>query len=385
MRFNHVALTGQTEGALAGYVFAVKDVFKVLGSTYSNGHPKWLETSAPDDFTSSFILRMLKEGADLVGKTICDELCYSISGENWHYGSPLNPHDVRRLAGGSSGGTGAATAGGLVDFAFGSDCLGSVRVPASYNGLLGVRPTYERIPNDGEAPYSESMDVLGYVAKDSEIFKKVSDVLLGSDDIQCDYSTLLIPEEAWNKVDKKVAGALQPALDSIRSQFSTVKKQPISEAGLEDWVKVFQTVQGYEVWESYGGWIQKYQPTLPPGQKSRLEEASKITFEEYQNALIEKEKIKLHMENLITPDTVLCLPTAASIAPLKSAGQEEITKERAQSSSLLCISPLTGTPQVTLPLTKMDKMPLGLSLIGAAGTDQQLIDLSVRLVDRFSI
>ena len=159
VRENHIALQGSGEGSLEGLVFGVKDVFKILGSTWGNGHPEWLRTSNPDEFTSPMITKLLEDGADLVGKTICDELCFSISGENWNYGCPINPHDARRLTGGSSSGSAAATAGGLVDFALGSDCLGSVRVPASYNGVLGMRPTYQRVPNDGEVKYCDSMEV----------------------------------------------------------------------------------------------------------------------------------------------------------------------------------------------------------------------------------
>ncbi len=383
MRFNHIALKGKETGPLSNYVFAVKDVFKIKGSTYSNGHPKWLETHGPDEFTASSILKTLQAGADLVGKTVCDELCYSISGENWHYGSPVNPHDPRRLAGGSSGGTGVAVAGDLVDFAYGSDCLGSVRVPASYNGLLGIRPTYERIANDGEAPYCESMDVLGYVAKDPQVFKEVSDVLLGEDEHTVSYTKLLIPGDLFHAVDFEVKEALQPAMDFIGEQVETIEEIELSEAAVEQWVKTFQAVQGYEVWESYGGWINKYNPTLPPGQKDRLDAASRITMEEYESALKEKQEIEQEIERLIQPDVLLCLPTAASIAPLKSAGLDRINRHRAQSSSLLCISPLSGTPQVTLPMVKMHGMPLGISLIGAKDTDRQLVEFAADCVSNY--
>lgn len=383
MRFNHIALEGTQSGPLANYVFAVKDVFKILGSTYSNGHPKWLETHEPDDFTSSFIHKILNAGADLVGKTVCDELCYSISGENWHYGSPVNPHDSRRLTGGSSGGTGAAVAGGLVDFAFGSDCLGSVRVPASYNGLLGIRPTYNRIPNDGEAPYCESMDVLGYVAKEPEIFKEVTNVLMDTDHSAVSYSKLLLIENIFSEIDKQTKEHLQPALDFLENEIGTVKSIQLDQGTLEKWMRTFQVVQGYEVWESYGGWVNKYNPTLPPGQKQRLKAASKITLAEYYEALAEKESIEQFIEELVPPDTLLCLPTAATIAPLKSAGLESISLNRKRSSALLCISPLSGTPQVTLPLVNMESMPLGISLIGAKGTDQQLVEFSANCVEKF--
>lgn len=372
VRENHIALKGSGKGLLGGLVFGAKDVFKILGSTWGNGHPEWLRTSCPDEFTSSIITKLLEEGADLVGKTICDELCYSISGENWNYGSPINPHDPRRLTGGSSSGSAAATAGGLVDFAIGSDCLGSVRVPASYNGVLGMRPTYQRVPNDGEVKYCDSMDVLGYVASTPDTFKKVSRVILGEDKEEAKFKKMLIAQDCFDIVDEDVREALQPAVDYIGKQLDSVEKVRVSLEGLEDWVETFRIVQGYEVWESYGGWIRKYNPNLSPGPRERLEWASTITMQEYKEALEKMKKAAKRMEELLPPDTVLCLPTAASVAPLRNTPLEEINKTRLQSSALLCISPLSGTPQVTLPMIKQHNVPLGITLIGAKETDLAL-------------
>ncbi len=379
VRENHIALEGAGEGKLENLVFAAKDVFAIKGSTFGNGHPKWLETHEPDSFTASAIVKLLSNGADLVGKTICDELCFSISGENWHYGSPLNPHDTRRYAGGSSSGTGAATGGGLVDFAIGSDCLGSVRVPASYNGVFGMRPTYERVPNDGEAPYCESMDVLGYVAKEADVFLKVSEVLLGEDEDKAEFNHVYIARDCFGTVDREVKDALLPVVARIGEYVGLVKEVDVAPEGLDDWVDVFRYVQGYEVWQSYGGWINKYRPFINRGPKERLEWASQISTLEYLEAKAKREDLIDYFEGFLSPDTILVLPTAASSAPLKTASLEEINRTRSQSSNLLCISPLTGTPQITMPLTKLDGMPLGLSLIGAKGTDLELVRFAVRI------
>lgn len=383
VRENHIAIEGSGEGSLKGLVFGVKDVFKILGTTWGNGHPEWLRTSSPDEFTSSMITKLLEDGADLVGKTVCDELCFSISGENWNYGSPINPHDPRRLTGGSSSGSAAATAGGLVDFALGSDCLGSVRVPASYNGVLGMRPTYGRVPNDGEVKYCDSMDVLGYVAENPASFKKISKVILGEDKEKFKFKKLLIAKDCFDIVNKDVKEALQPAVDYIASGFDLVEEVEVSVEGLEDWVETFRIIQGYEVWESYGGWVRKHKPYLPLGQEERLEWVSTITMTEYKKALIKMEKITKRMEELIPLDAILCLPTAASVAPLRSTPLEEINATRLQSSALLCISPLSGTPQITLPMINHEGVPLGISLIGAKGTDLALAEFSADLVENY--
>lgn len=379
VRDNHIALEGSGHGPLQGLVFAAKDVFKIKGSTYGNGHPTWLVTNEPDDFTSSAIVKLLDAGADLVGKTVCDELCYSISGENWHYGSPIHPFDARRFVGGSSSGTGAATAGGLVDFAIGSDCLGSVRVPASYTGLYGIRPTYQRVSNDGEAPYCESMDVLGYVAKEPDVFLKVSEILLGEDPIKTTFKRLWIAKDCFNIVDTDYQNTLNPVVNWLKENFQQTEDVIVAPEGLEEWVNVFRYVQGYEVWESYGGWVNKYKPQISRGVSDRLKWASTISKRQYEEAKAKRQMIIEYFDKRLDDDTILCLPTVSSIAPLRTATFEEINKVRSESSQLLCISPLTGTPQVTLPLGEFEGLPYGLTFISKSGTDLALVKLALEL------
>jgi len=384
VRDNHIAIKGSSKGPLSGLVFAAKDVFMVKGSTYSNGHPLWLKTHGPDSYTAISILKLLDAGADLVGKTVCDELCFSISGENWNYGAPLNPHDIRCFTGGSSSGSGAATAGGLVDFATGSDCLGSVRVPAAYNGLLGMRPTYKRVDNDGEAPYCESMDVLGYVAADPDVFRRVSIVLLGEDKQTTKFKQLYIATDCFDSVDIDIKEALMPAVDFLKNKFESFQEVVVAKEGLSKWVEIFRIFQGYEVNESYGGWIDKFKPRLSRGPKERLEWVRTITREQYLEAKKQREQIIDYFKSFLPKDAVLVLPTVASVAPLRTETLENINRIRAQSSSLLCISPLTNTAQVTVPMIKHDGVPLGLTLISCEDSDLQLVMLAADCVEQFN-
>ena len=130
-RHTHVALAARRSGPLQGLTMAVKDVFDIAGHRTGNGHPLWLDTHPPAVRTAATIAALLEAGASLVGKTHTDEMAYSLNGENVHYGTPTNPKASGRIPGGSSSGSAAAVAGGLVDFALGTDCGGSVRLPAS--------------------------------------------------------------------------------------------------------------------------------------------------------------------------------------------------------------------------------------------------------------
>lgn len=383
VRANHIALKGLDRGRLRGLTFAAKDVFKILGSTYGNGHPDWLRTNPPDDFTSGTITKLLEEGADLVGKTVCDELCFSISGENWNYGSPLNPLDLTRFAGGSSSGSAVAVSSGLADFAIGSDCLGSVRVPASYTGVLGMRPSYARVPNDGEAPYCKSMDVLGYMSACPETFHRVSEVLLGEDQTPIKYRRLLVAQDFFDLVDESLQEPVRLALDHLKAGFEKADSERLFEDRIDDWVKTFRTVQGYEVWESYGSWINKYRPPLSRGPKERLAWASTLTLQEYRNALEEREEIIRSIHEIVSNDTILCIPTTCSMPPFKNDTAERINDIRMKSSKFLAISPLSNTPHLTLPLVWDEGVSLGISLIGAAGSDMSLIDTMLPIFKDF--
>ena len=344
------------------------------GSTYGNGHPEWLRTNAPDDFTSSTITKLLEEGADLVGKTVCDELCYSISGENWNYGSPINPLDLRRFSGGSSSGSAVATSAGLVDFAIGSDCLGSVRVPASYTGIFGMRPTYARVPNDGEAPYCKSMDVLGYMASCPDIFKKVSEVILEEDKLDIKYNKLLIVQDFFDLVDENLKQPINDALEHIKKYFDKVEVKIVFSEKIDKWVKTFQIIQGYEVWESYGSWINKYNPHLSRGPKERLQWASTVTLQDYKTSLEKRKDIIKNINEILSDDTLLCIPTTCSMPPFKTDTAKRINDIRLKSSKFLAISPLSNNPHFTVPFVWDKGVSLGISFIGINGTDNALID-----------
>src|SRR5947208_11826433 len=216
-RDNHVALAGSGKGPLAGLTFAVKDLFHIKGHRTGFGHPDWLRTHPAAKRTAAAVKRLLAAGADMVGRRHCDELCYSLTGENVHYGAPVNVTARGGIRGGSSNGSAAAVAGKLVDFAIGSDCGGSVRIPASYCGILGMRPTWGRVSLDGAVPFGPSFDVAGWFARDAALFEKVGRVLLEDRRKAGRPKRLLIARDAFALVDSEVAKALRPAVSRLET------------------------------------------------------------------------------------------------------------------------------------------------------------------------
>src|SRR6266480_663273 len=203
-RHTHVAMEGAAAGPLCGTTFGVKDLYHIAGHRTGFGNPVWFETHPVADRTAVAVQRLLDASARMVGKTHTDELAYSLNGENRHYGTPVNANAPGRVPGGSSSGSAAAVAGGLVDFALGSDTGGSVRVPASFCGLYGVRPTHGRIPLDGILLQAPSYDTIGWFARDAELFARVGAVLLQSNVPAARPCRLVLAEDAFEVADAGV-------------------------------------------------------------------------------------------------------------------------------------------------------------------------------------
>jgi amidase len=376
-RHNHVAVAGRGEGPLAGLDFGAKDIFDVAGSRCSFGSPVWFETHEDATSTAPAVQRMLDAGASMVGRTLTDELAYSLSGENVHYGTPVNTRDPRRISGGSSCGSASAVAAGLVDFALGTDCGGSVRLPASYCGLLGIRPSLGRISTEGVSPFSASFDVIGWFARDAGIMAAVGAALFDEARPAGQPSRLILASDAFDFVDPTVAAALQPAINRVSGHFQQQDQMAVCDESLEEWFSVFRTIQASEIWANHGPWIKRHNPKFGPGIDERMEWASTVEPDAVRIALAHQENIVARVNDVLGENDVLCMPTSPRIAPFKNQPVDVIeVTYRHQAMGLLCVSGLGGLPQINLPLTKFEGMPLGLSLIARHGKDEMLLQLA---------
>ena len=380
-RENHAALPGSDSGPLWGLTFAAKDVFDIAGSRTGFGSPTWLSTHPPAEATAPAVRKLLEAGADMVGKALTDELTYSLNGQNAHYGTPVNAAAPGRIPGGSSSGSASAVAGGLVDFALGTDCGGSVRLPASYCGILGIRPSHGRVSLEGVAPFTWSFDVAGWFARDVEVFAAVGGVLLDDQESPPPAHRLLFPTDAFGLVDAGVAQALAPAVELATGIIGSRKDVTVSPDGLMGWFETFRTIQAWEIWSNHRAWIQEAKPEFGPGIRERVEWASRVTGEQVQAARLRREDIVQRVRGLFEEGDVLCLPTSPRVAPPVDTPQGELEDRiRAQAMCLLCIAGLAGLPQVSLPLATLDGLPLGFSLVGPWGADSQLLELSRRIM-----
>ncbi len=372
-RHTQVALGGAAAGPLRGLTFGAKDVFDIAGYRTGNGNPVWLETHPPATKTATAVECLLAGGASMVGKTHTDELAYSLNGENVHYGTPINPNAPGRIPGGSSSGSAAAVAGGLVDFALGTDCGGSVRLPASYCGIYGLRTTHSLVPTDGVVDLAASFDTVGWFARDAETMQRVGDVLLPAAP-KFVPKRLLIAVDAFAFAGSEITDALATSLTRVKSAFAVCRNVEIYTGDPAAWTEVFRILQGDEIRRRHSVWIDAHNPSFGPGIAERFRWTRTIDSADVARMRPRRAKVAAHIEELIGSDTLLCLPTAPGIAPLRATPPVELEAFRARAFALLCVAGLAGLPQMSLPLASLGGCPLGLSLIAPANCDRGLLD-----------
>ena len=377
-RHTHVAVAGSGAGPLAGLTFGVKDIYDIAGHRTGFGSPDWLATHPPATRTAPVVAALLAAGADLLGKTQTDELTYSLNGENPHYGTPVNVNAPGRIPGGSSSGSAAAVAGGLVDFALGSDTGGSVRAPASFCGIYGMRPTHGRISLDGACQLAKSFDTAGWFARDATLLARVGEVLLGAG-AALQPGAALLAKDAMALLDAAAVAALQPALARISAILGELRPATVSAEGLPQWFQAFRVLQGAEIHAQLGEWTARVQPKLGPGVRERMQWVGTISAEDIARAQAVRDAARRSMDVLLAGHAVLVLPTVPDIAPLRDTPAAALDDFRARAMSLLCIAGLAGLPQVSLPLATLHGCPLGMSLIGARGDDALLLALARRI------
>ncbi|HJQ63038.1 MAG TPA: amidase [Burkholderiales bacterium] len=374
-RHTHVAVKGSGTGPLAGLIFGAKDIYDIAGHRTGFGSPEWFATHAAAVRTAPAVQRLLDAGADMIGKTHTDELTYSLNGENPHYGTPVNVNAPGRIPGGSSSGSAAAVAASLCDFALGSDTGGSVRAPASYCGIYGMRPTHGRVSLEGACPLAPSFDTAGWFARDAALLERVGSVLLGEERAGTP-GRLLIAQDGFELAGEAIARALQPAIERLAALLGAAQRVTVAPEGLPQWFQVFRTLQGAEVWAQHGAWVNRVKPQFGPGVKERVQWASTLTAREVGLAKSKREDIARRMSELLARNAVLVVPTVPGIAPLVNTPAERLEDFRGRAMSLLCIAGLGRLPQVNLPVAQIEGCPLGLSLIGARGADMMLLALA---------
>jgi amidase len=366
-------------GPLDGCGVAVKDLFAVAGYPVGGGVPAYLAEQAPQPASAACVTALQRAGAHLVGIAQTDEFAYSIAGRNAHYGAAPNPAAPWRLGGGSSSGPAAAVALGQAEIGLGTDTAGSIRVPASYHGLVGFRPTHGAIKAEGVLPLAPSFDTVGWLTRDVAASRTVAGVLLPpASPVRPAVRTIRLPaverlaEPTTLALFTERVGQLEAA-----GRLPATERVDLPEETLEEWFTAFRTVQAYEAWQAHGAWINAHPGALGDDVLARFTAAAAVTESQAADGRAVIARARASLTGWLD-GVVLVLPTAPGPAPPRVAGAAEIDDVRGRTLRMSCLAPLAGAPAVSLPLTG-DVAPVGLCLVGGPGTDTALLALAADL------
>lgn len=363
-------------GVLDGLRLAVKDLIDVGGTLTTCGNPEWAASHAVPAQDAPCVAALRAAGARIVGKTVTDELAFSLEGENTFHGTPRNPAAPDRLPGGSSSGSAVAVAGREADLALGTDTGGSVRVPASFCGVHAMRPTHGRISLMGVLPFAESYDTVGWFARDAALLREAGHLLLGTQRrADAKPLRLCVAEDALALAEPAVAQALRAW---AQAKGITTRRQ----AFVRPWREVqeaYSLLQGLEIRAALGPWIRERQPVFGPAIAPRfagalaLDPTLEAPWREW------RAQLKNELVERLGPDEAWLMPAAPGVAlPLNASGEQRgAFYERAL--ALGALAGHAGLPQIVLPLLQVDGLPVGVSFIAGPGQDERLLDLAVAL------
>ena len=386
-RHDRVRIPGAAGGPLAGLTFAAKDVFAVAGVTACFGNPTWRDTHPAATRTAAAVEACLRAGATLAGVTLTDELALSLTGENHHYGTPLNPRCPDRVPGGSSAGSAAAVGAGLVDFALGTDTGGSVRVPASHCGLFGFRPTHGAVTTEGLLPLAPRFDTVGWFTRDAGLLERTGQVLLPPAQTPPRAPRrLLFPVDIAAWIDPEAFTVFEQQAVALAARLARPVAAVAIDSGaapMSAWLDTYLTLQNAEAIALHRAWIETARPAFGSLIGGRIAGAlAGKTPAEVARAEALCRALRARLGGLITDGAWLLWPSAAGIAPLRGLADQVINDVTGRSLTLGALASLAGLPQVSLPLGEVDGCPLGVSLVAPANADRALLALGTRAARR---
>jgi AtzE family amidohydrolase len=398
-RVDALVASGRDPGPLAGVPLAVKNLFDVAGEVTVAGS----KISAEDDPAMSdapTISRLNRAGAVLLGSLNMDEYAYGFTTENTHYGPCRNPHDTARVAGGSSGGSGAAVAAGLVALTLGSDTNGSVRVPATLCGVFGLKPTFGRITRRGMYPFCPSFDHVGVLARSVRDLAVSFDVLQGydpDDPASLDWP----PEPTAGHLGEGIEGlrlavadgyfargAVPEALEAVTNMAAALRietRVTIPEAaGARSAAMVITASEGAQLHIKD---LRHRAGDFDPMTRDRFLAGVLVPASAYLIAQRFRRWYRAEVSRVLAAVDVLLAPATPFPAPLIGQREQVVDGETVLTQPYLgCFTqPLSfiGLPVVTVPVTGTETgLPLGVQLIGAPGREGLLLRVAAELERR---
>jgi aspartyl-tRNA(Asn)/glutamyl-tRNA(Gln) amidotransferase subunit A len=372
---------GRDPGPLAGVPYGVKDLFDVRGLPTTAGSALYAD-APPAREDAEAIRRLHAAGAVLVATLNMDEFAYGFATINARHGTTRNPHDRSRLAGGSSGGSAAAVAAGWLPFSLGSDTNGSIRVPASLTGVYGIKATHGALPMAGVFPFATSFDDIGPFTTSVADMACVWDVLNGggASDDQATFRVALLGGRFRENVDP---GHLT-AMAAIAPEAPVIELPDIARARSAAFI-----ITAYEGGRLHRDALARDAMAFDPQVRDRLIAGALLPDALYREAQAFRAAFKQRVADLIAPYDILLAPATPCVAP--AIADPRITVDGALSPARADLGihsqPISflGLPSLAVPIRRPGRLPLGLQVIGQAGSERALFRFAAMLEDRGSI
>ncbi|GAA0171201.1 hypothetical protein LIER_25291 [Lithospermum erythrorhizon] len=385
---------------LTDLVFAIGDNIDVKGYLTGYGNPEWEKTHEASMKTAVVVTNLLKNGATCVGKTVIGELGIGITGENAYYGTPTNPELPTHVPGGSSSGSAVAVAAGFVDFALGTDSIGGVRVPSSFCGVLGFRPSHGLISTIGIRPNSQSLDTVGWFARDPAILSHVGHALLQlkllapkrtrqfvvADDL---FELTKVPKQKTANVVRNViersAGYHPPKYINlaqyIASNVPSLKgfgeeptDQKVGISTLKALCLVMSQLHSHEFKTNHEEWVKSVACRFRSDISKHFDASLSAKPDKIKLLYKVRTEMRMALQCMLKDDGVLVIPTVSHAPPKMTKKKNILTEFQDRTFALLSIASMSGCCQVSIPLGKHDNCPVSVSFIASHGNDKFLLD-----------
>jgi aspartyl-tRNA(Asn)/glutamyl-tRNA(Gln) amidotransferase subunit A len=378
------AKAGISLGPLDGAIVSIKDLFDVAGEVTRAGSKVLAEEGKPAAQDAPPVRRLRAGGAMIIAKTNMSEFAYSGIGANPHYGTPGNPADRKRVPGGSSSGAAVAAADGMCEVAIGTDTGGSTRIPAAFCGIVGFKPSRERIPTDGAFPLSYSIDSIGPLATSVEACAKADAVMAGEAFAQLEPAPLanlrigIAQGPVLENLDATVGKSFPRAIDRLEKAGCRLSNEKLPL--LDDMARVNAKggVQPAEAFAIHRDLLGRSTDDIDPNVRARLERARNISAADFIAMVRERAELIRAMDARLADVDVMCWPTTPIVAPMMAevATPDDFARKNAMALRNTVIVNFFNLCAISLPLPREGGLPAGLMLIARNGHDRRLFRIA---------
>ena len=378
------AKAGISLGPLDGTIVSIKDLFDVAGEVTRAGSKALAEEAKPAVADAPVVRRLRAGGAIIVAKTNMTEFAYSGIGANPHFGTPGNPADRKRVPGGSSSGAVVAAADGMCEISIGTDTGGSCRIPGALCGVVGYKPSRQRIPTDGAFPLSYSINSIGPIARSVEACAKADAVMAGDSFVSLNPVPLaglrigVVQGSPLENLDETVGKRFADAIGRLRQAGAQIFEEKLPLLGDMGQVNSKGGVQPAEAYTVHRDLLSRRADAIDPNVRVRLERASGVSAADYIDMVRERARLIRAMDARIADLDVLAMPTTPIVAPTMAevAAADDFARKNAMLLRNTVIANFFDLCAISLPMPRESGLPTGLMLIARNGSDHRLFRIA---------